>query len=122
MTPMIDIVFLLIIFFMTVTQVSEVNREQLQLPNLKGSTDQKPTTITINVTEDGEIRVAGNTFNIANVVALVENERTRLGDARLLTIVLRVDERGTSAVTNEIVRTLRELGIVRVRIAVEAEQ
>ena len=39
MTPMIDVTFLLLIFFMTVSQVSAVNKEQLELPQLKGSED-----------------------------------------------------------------------------------
>ena len=42
MTPMIDIVFLLLIFFMTVSQVSEINKIQLSLPKLEGSDDQRP--------------------------------------------------------------------------------
>ena len=36
MTPMIDVVFLLLIFFMTVSQVSQINRERLRLPKEKG--------------------------------------------------------------------------------------
>ena len=41
MTPMIDIVFLLIIFFMTVNQVTEVSKERLSLPQVKGGEDQR---------------------------------------------------------------------------------
>ena len=37
MTPMIDIVFLLIIFFMTVSQITQVNDEPIELPKLEGS-------------------------------------------------------------------------------------
>ena len=54
MTPMIDIVFLLIIFFMTVSQVTEVNREQLSLPKQPGAEDQKPAILTANFRADGE--------------------------------------------------------------------
>ena len=122
MTPMIDIVFLLIIFFMTVTQVSEVNKELLELPQLAGSEDQKPTVLTINVTADGEIRISGRTVDFPTLVSLVENEKLRLGNPRLLTVNIRTDQRGSSRTTNEVVRTLGELNIRRVHIAVEADR
>ena len=123
MTPMIDVTFLLLIFFMTATQVSEINRELLQLPKLEGSEDQKSSQLTINVTQGGDIRISGETISFPRLVTLVENEIQRLsGDARRLTIVLRTDERGSSRTTNEVVRTLGRLGIDRVRIAVEATE
>ena len=123
MTPMIDIVFLLIIFFMTVTQVSEVNKEQMKLPELEGSIDQKPTMLTINVMDDGELRVSVEAVTIARVVALVEQELFRLGgNVNLLTVVVRADENGLSRATNEVVRALGRMGVVRIRIAVQATQ
>ncbi|MFV1967381.1 MAG: ExbD/TolR family protein [Pirellulaceae bacterium] len=121
MTPMIDIVFLLIIFFMTVTQVSEVNKERLQLPKLKGSQDQKRTTLTINVSQDGELRVSGRTMTIAGLVGMVADELQRLqGETSRLTVVIRADQRGTSRMVNEIVAALAKLRINLIRFAVEA--
>ena len=123
MTPMIDIVFLLLIFFMTVTQVSKLNKERLELPQLKGMEDQKPTALIINVTETGEIRVSGRTLSIGDFVSLVNRELRRVGDdPRLLGIVIRADQRGASAGVNSIVSALNRLQIKRVRIAVEVPQ
>jgi len=121
MTPMIDIVFLLIIFFMTVTQVSEVNKEQLQLPKLEGSQDQKRTTLTINVSQDAELRVSGRSVTIAGLLGMVTSELERLaGDPSRLTVVVRADERGTSRMVNQVVTGLAKLGINQIRIAVES--
>lgn len=122
MTPMIDIVFLLIIFFMTVTQVSEVNKEQLELAAQQGSEDQQPTVLTVNVTQDGVIRVSGETISTATLVGLVDSEKRRLGNPLLLTVVIRTDQRASSETTNEIVKVLGELDIQRVRFAVAAPQ
>jgi biopolymer transport protein ExbD len=123
MTPMIDIVFLLIIFFMTVTQVSEVNRERLELPQLQGAEDQKPTTLTVNVDQAGEIIVSGNQIEIPRLLAIVSQELAKVGDdASRLTVVLRADERGTSRTVNEIVTALARMQITRVRIAVQVPQ
>ena len=69
MTPMIDIVFLLIIFFMTVSQVSESIRERLELPKLTGAEDQKRTSLTINVDQQGQIIVSGNAITTGELLA-----------------------------------------------------
>jgi biopolymer transport protein ExbD len=123
MTPMIDIVFLLIIFFMTVTQVSKLNKEQLELPKLKGTEDQRPSVVTVNVTETGEIRVSGRTLSSGEFVSMVNRELRRVGDdPNLLRIVIRADQRGASAGVNSIVAALNNLQIKRVRIAVEVPQ
>ncbi len=123
MTPMIDIVFLLIIFFMTVTQVSKLNKEQLELPKLKGSEDQKPSVLTINVTAGGEIVISGRTYSLSDFVSLVNRELRRVGDdPSRLSIVIRADQRSTSGGVNSVVTALTKLQVTRVRIAVEVPQ
>ncbi len=120
MTPMIDIVFLLIIFFMTVSQVSEVNREVLDLPKQKGSQEQKPTTLTVNIDQHGEIIIAGTVYPMSDLIAMIADELVRLGDdPNKLTVVLRCDQRGTSRTVNETVNALTRMQIKKVNIAVQ---
>ncbi len=123
MTPMIDIVFLLLIFFMTVTQVSELNKERLELPKLAGAEDQKHTTLTVNVDDSGDVLVSGNHITIAHLLTLVSIELAKLGDdPSRLTIVLRADERGNCRTVNQIVNALGRLQVTRLRIAVQVPQ
>ena len=120
MTPMIDIVFLLIIFFMTVSQVSEVNRERLALPQQPGAEDQKPVVLTINVTADGAIVVSGRVHDLSGLIALVADELARLGDdPTRLTVVLRADRNADTSVVNSIVEPLARMDIRKVRFPVE---
>ena len=57
MTPMIDIVFLLIIFFMTVSQITRVADYPLALPRVsQGDSSSITATVTINLNREGEIR------------------------------------------------------------------
>ena len=123
MTPMIDIVFLLIIFFMTVTQVSKVNKEPLDLAKQKGSQDQQTANITINVTEEGEYLVSGNRVSLAQLVSLVSQELTDLGgDATRLKVTIRADQNGVSRHTNEVMKALSRIGVLRVNNAVESPE
>jgi len=121
MTPMIDVTFLLLIFFMTVNQVSAVNKETLELPKLKGSSDQDEAAITINIDQSGVIRVTGQERSLAQLVTLVSEELAKVGeDPMRLSVALRTDRRGTCRTVNEVVDALTKLGVYKVRIAVEA--
>jgi biopolymer transport protein ExbD len=123
MTPMIDIVFLLIIFFMTVTQVSKINKEQLPLPQQKGAEDQQEANITVNVNRDGQVIVSGNQYSVPQLVFMIDEEFRRVDrDARRMTIVLRVHQKAASKTANEIVGSLGRLGITKVTIAVQVPE
>ena len=120
---MIDIVFLLIIFFMTVTQVSKLNKEQMELARQKGSADQQTAAVTINIAADGEYRIAGNKVSLARLVSLVAGELNAVGgDASRLKVTVRTDRRGISRYTNEVMKALSKIGVVRVNNAVESPQ
>src|SRR5688572_29333399 len=104
MTPMIDVTFLLLIFFMTVTQVSEVNKEQMELPKQKGAEDQAPAALIINVTEAGEVIVAGDKITTARLASMLGEQIAQAGgDPNRIRVVLRADARGTSAAVNDVV-------------------
>jgi len=121
MTPMIDVTFLLLIFFMTVNQVSKMNAEPLELPQLKGSQDQSEALITINVDQFGEIVVSSNRLTLAQLVSLVNAELlANENDPTRVKVVLRADRRGNCRTVNEVVAMLVRLDIRQVRIAVRS--
>jgi biopolymer transport protein ExbD len=123
MTPMIDVTFLLLIFFMTVTQVSEINKERLELPKQKGSEDQEPVELIVNITQEGDVIVSGERITVARLAAIVGQQLAELdNDPSRLQIAIRADQRGTSAAVNEVVEMLDKLQIQRVRIAVQVPQ
>ena len=120
MTPMIDIVFLLIIFFMTVTQVSRVNKERLDLPDQEGSSEQPEAPVTINVRASGEIVVSGDVISIPVLVSLVADRvAKRGGDPSKVKIVVRGDAAGQSQTMNEIVNALSKINVTHINLAVE---
>lgn len=75
LTPMIDIVFLLIIFFMVGTQFTEMERQyDIQLPTV---TDAKPLTnlpddIIVNVGQNGEVTVHGKKQTLSELEATLK--------------------------------------------------
>lgn len=65
MTPMIDVVFQLIIFFMLVTEMSQADLEAMELPEATQAVpDKNPEKdrMVINVTEKGDIKIRGRKY------------------------------------------------------------
>lgn len=121
MTPMIDVTFLLLIFFMTVNQVSKASRADIPLPPAKGSQDQSEGALIINVDLAGAIEVSGTTVSLPRLVTLVNAEIARVDDdPSRVRVVLRADRRGTCRTVNEVVALLERLDVRSVRISVES--
>ncbi|MCU0878282.1 MAG: biopolymer transporter ExbD [Pirellulaceae bacterium] len=121
MTPMIDIVFLLIIFFMTVNQISDQTNEPLELSKQPGSQDQSQGAMTINIDAAGQIVVAGETLSVIDLAAAVSGEVERANnDPAAVTVIVRADRRGDCRSFNQVVGILARLDVSRVRFAVES--
>ncbi|HAN98274.1 MAG TPA: hypothetical protein DCQ98_12960 [Planctomycetaceae bacterium] len=120
MTPMIDIVFLLIIFFMTVSQITQVNDEPVELPKLEGLEEVDPKVFTINVRQDGSLVISGSDVDLPAAVLYVGQELAAAGgDPGKVRVMIRCDRRASSAPVNELVRRLVDLGVRQVRVGVE---
>jgi len=122
-TPMIDVVFLLIIFFMTTAQFARMTRAELALPVEPGEQEQAPEEagLVINLTDAGEIIVADRTLDLAELEQLVRQEIQLHSDrpARQLKLLIRADKNAESARLNEIVRLLQGLDVGHARLATE---
>lgn len=120
---MIDITFLLLIFFISVTQVSKSERLALELPKAKGQENEEPTTLTINVDQQGDIYITGERVDLRRMATLVDHELRLVGNnASQLKIVVRADRRGTSETVNEVVTSLADMGLLQIKIAVETTE
>ena len=120
-TPMIDVTFLLLIFFMTVNQVTRSQRERVELPQLSGTQDQTPQSLVVNIDEAGLIKVAARSLSLQQLVGLVGTELGKVGgDPSRLAVTLRADRRGDCRTINEVITALVRLDVTRVRVAVES--
>jgi biopolymer transport protein ExbD len=120
MTPMIDVTFLLIIFFVTVNQVSRVNRSEVELPKLPGTQDQVEGSLTVNIDQTGRIVVAGQAVSLPALAAMVGDELDKAdGEPARVTVVLRIDRRGDCRTVNQVVDLLERSQITRVRLSTE---
>lgn len=98
MTPMIDVTFQLIIFFMCVSQFWNLEKEELILPSAeKAKTETEAVTaarLVVNLLENGEIVVSKARVAMDQLALMLQSEadshKTRQGDANVA-VLLRAD-------------------------------
>ena len=122
-TPMIDVVFLLIIFFMTTAQFARMTRAELALPVELGEQDPalQEAGLVINITREGEIIVTDQSFDLAGLEQLVREEIQLHSDRppQQLKLLIRADKNADSARLNQVVRLLQSLDVGSARLATE---
>jgi len=118
--PLIDVVFLLIIFFMTVSQFSRMEAERVILPEAKKGEESgktRPTRLVISVTKEGALFVAGHAQTPESLAELVaEFAKGRQPDE--LTVLLRGDRKTLWQDASAAMKVCARYGIANVRIAV----
>ena len=83
MTPMIDVVFLLIIFFLVSSHLARQESQlPLPLPEAVSGSDMDTTRerIVINVLGDGTLLLTGRKINTALLEGILASEKNRRGD------------------------------------------
>ncbi len=120
MTPMIDIVFLLIIFFMTVSQITRTVDHPIELPRVtEGDVDSQPVTITLNIDQEGAIIVAGKKLAVQDVVRVLNGRLEKMNnDPDRIRIQIRCDRNCLAGSVNRLVNQLSSMGFRKVRCAV----
>lgn len=121
MTPMIDIVFQLLIFFLVTAQAARMSRADLDLPREIG--EQSPVAeqagLIINITREGEIVVSDRTVMLEELEALVQASVRQYGEEDIgrAKVTVRADRRTSSEGLNAVVQRLHDMGVGAAKIA-----
>lgn len=95
LTPMIDIVFLLIIFFMVGTRFSEIEQQyDIELPsaNAVEPMSSRPDAMILNVARTGEVTISGQLVSMNELQTQLEKARAAYAEQAVL---IRGDGEGT---------------------------
>jgi biopolymer transport protein ExbD len=125
LTSLIDVVLLLLIFFVASTTFVDESRIKLQLPQASGDpppAELKKTPIEIAVTASGEYRVNGQTLINRSPATLSAAVSRLAGESREIPITLRADARATHQSVVTAMDVLGRLGFRAISIATVNEQ
>lgn len=111
LTPMIDVVFQLIIFFMYTAQFSQVSRTAIDLPEQPGEGDDlAPTAIVVDLNAEGAFLVEQEPVTLNELIALLEAEVRRAGEDSV-ELLVRADQSSPAANLNQLAERLAETGV-----------
>ncbi len=120
---MVDVVFLLIIFFMTTAQFSRLTRAEINLPKERGEQKETPEEagIVINIGRDGELIISDRTVSLDELEAIVRDEaRQKDGDDAVpVRLLIRADRDADAEMFNRVVTLLTTLGVGEARLATQ---
>ena len=118
MTPLIDVVFLLIIFFMVSTVFVDFSRRmEINLPSSKSSIiDEKPKTLEIEMSKDKKIFLAGKPIT---VLGLEQALRKLDVKGRKQTAIIRADKLLPYGEVIQVMGLLQKAGIPDISVAVK---
>ena len=122
-TSMLDINFLLIMFFMLTAQFQRTTHAPLDLPEEMGEENAEidESGLVINLTATGDIIISGRTVDVEELGAMVREQVDRGGgDAtQSVKFMIRADRNASTQHLNRVVRLLRETGVGAIRIGTE---
>ena len=118
MTPMIDCVFLLLIFFLLTTNFITEQGIAVKLPQARSTTQQKEEDITIFLDQHGRISIRGKELGFAQ---LFDELRLLIGNNQHQLVILKADR---EIILNKAVKVMdiaKSAGAERLCIATETE-
>ena len=114
-TPLVDVVFLMLIFFMVSTSFDVSSNLKLELPSSQAKAEQaKAEQVTIAISADGQLHVQGEAVADADLRKRILNAS---GGDKNMRVVLRADADAKHKRVVLVLDTLRGLEMVKVGIA-----
>jgi biopolymer transport protein ExbD len=110
MAPMIDMVFLLLVFFMCASHLSVVQNVELEIPTAENAVvpKERPSRFVVNITTDGKVFGGNVPTDIAGLKDMVKAEKALIPD---LKVYLRADQNTPHKHVKKVMNAMTELGI-----------
>lgn len=124
MTPMIDVVLQLIIFFMFTSQFGQITRTQVDLPNEAGEEvfEVVPPTLAIDIAADGSLSVDAKPITFPGLITIIQREIDRTGgDAAAVRLLIRPDRAARAEHLNRLATRLAGMGVRNWTIGTQPE-
>jgi len=121
MTPMLDIVFIMLIFFIVTTSfIKEAGIEITRPNNNQSEAPPNPTSpILIRISDTGDVSLGGRLIDVAAVQANVETERSKKPKAA---VIVQVAEAAKTGILVSVVDQAKKAGVPQVTVVKPAKQ
>jgi len=127
LTPMIDVVLLLIIFFMLTSQFTQSNLSPMNLPRAKGEaspekSEKANAAVIIDMSASGDLRLMEEDVPLDRLIQLVAADVKRAAaSGGAIDVVIRADRSCPALYLNRLAGTLTQVGVRKWRLATEGD-
>lgn len=119
-SSMIDIVFLLIIFFIVTATIDKEAEDQniilADAPHGRPVTKQDPRTITINVRQDGTMTIGNHIVSANQITQMLEEIKRTADDPMSIPIVIRGDHNAQHYHISRALEAIKATGLYKVSL------
>lgn len=123
LTPLIDVVFLLLIFFMISTTFTKETKLQINLPESSSEqTTLEPSSVEVHVSADSEYAIASDKDTVAKVLInsnreTLVNALTEFSEQDDLLLIIRADKKATHDDVIKVLDVAQQLGLTNITFA-----
>ncbi len=113
MAPMIDMVFLLLVFFMCASHLAQQQNIELEIPTAQKAVvpKERPDRWVVNILKDGSIYEGQNLLPDKNVDLIKKHVEARLAENPELKVYLRADKEAPHKEVKRVMNAMAEAGI-----------
>lgn len=112
LTPMLDVVFIMLIFFIVTTSFIKESGVEVERPESNAATPQAEAQVMVAITAEGAVWVDGSAVDLhrvgSEVAELVSNDGA---------VVIQADRDSTTGLLIEVMDRIREAGVEHVAVA-----
>ena len=118
MTPMLDVVFIMLIFFIVTTSFVKEAGVNVNKPFGPTAYQKKNASVFVAIKEDGTIWMSKKEVDIKNLRGIIEEVRLESPEGQ---VVIQADKRAKSGVLLKAIDAIKAAGVKDVSIAAEVE-
>ncbi len=122
-TPLIDVVFLLLIFFMVSTTFERQSEINITLPEASEEyTEVKPDAVIISVDSQGNVFINEKALVNSQLITIRESIRDAVQDLDDPPIIISADAEATHQAVVKVMDAARQLGLLKITFAIQKIQ
>jgi len=119
MTPMLDIVFIMLIFFIVTTSFVKESGIEVQKPQASSSKQDKKVNIVIGINKSGEIWIDKHAIDIRAVRTTVERLHAESPEG---SVIITADKKAETGVLVSVMDQVKLAGIEKISIGADSDQ
>lgn len=113
LAPLIDVVFLLLIFFMVTTVFTQSHQLRIELPEAVNYDQLKEKKLNLSISADGQLEINGRLVEWGEVASILDQEKTKLTTS---TLIIKADAKTQHGYVIDAMEIANQVGVEKVSV------